>query len=1008
MSKKESGKIFVKGNSDKVFAFTEWSKVRVLAKRGLIDLNSKVAMPAGGKKREWVAIGKIPNLAEIVSDEIKKSSKDAPVDHASAKTIIDHSAAQTMKVPVQESSVRPAPKPAPSPNSKPAPDKREATRVRKKGKAGPAKKSAKKKLKKPPFLKYAPVLLSVIPGLGQMYSLNINRAYLFCFLFIASLGFLMFNAVPGLLAVLLVVFISMCDAYAVSSKKGFLTAVFKGIKLSVSLYLTLACIVLWMFFSAATIDSVISIFTDGTPALAKINLSGSDPVQRDWNSYVVAAVALGACLLLFLLHGLGRRFIWARSSERHFSNSIRSVLTATAATGLLAYLVNNASAVQVGHILSLPVTIIRLIIDLPATVCSSFNYELSWFSLGFLNQFSDMISGCGTLFAESMSSSPSTYYTILIASLLILLPITLAVFRKDFEQIPAYAEAFGIWKREVKERTETIKDKWNRYRKELAESRAEKRELDKKKNEQALAFSNATNQRLDRLEKLIANLQASQAETIRAHIATMPTVAPRTAAASPSDTAAETTTESTPQPSAESAVEPLVSQPQPQTQTDETATPPPPVPAASGPGWKARIAAIASTIKVKAAAFWNHLKTRTFPALKTRFGSLRRTVNEKGTVVAEKGKTFTLSNIWPAITAGTAKSIAISRNLVSGAAAGLSNASENMKERLAERKARKAKAREEAEQKKKEDAEKAQAETSENETAASESDEKPETLEDDTVEKEAEEPEEPEEEPEEEPRELEEDLAEEPEEETEKPEKQQTTEEPEEQKPESLDEDSGFDSLDDIEEEPEEKTEEKETVKAPDEEEPQEPEEDLAEEPEEETEKPEEKGTAKEPEEQEPDSLDEDSGFDSLDDIEEEPEEKTEEKETVKAPDEEEPQEPEEDLAEEPEEETEKPEEKGTAKEPEEQEPDSLDEDGVLDSLDDIEEEPEEPEEEPEDLSDVEDILDSLDDDETEEKPSGEPDSNQAEEKKDKKDKSEQYDGDDIEILDDDEIEELD
>jgi hypothetical protein len=355
-----------------------------------------------------------------------------------------------------------------------------------------------------------PAVLSCIPGLGQMYNVTPGRAYMFGSLFIAAVGLYIFKPAVGIYALIPVVFLSMCDAYGEAAGRGFWHGTGRGLICALKIFCTATAIVIWIMAVIICIDALACWIGSGTPLISAIDFTGKGGVPKDWNPLWVSVISLGACVLLFGIHGSGRKFIWARKSLRHFSHTARILLLAAVIAGVFTVSVYHYNSTKPFFLLHIPLKTVTFVFHAPAVIVNSLGASWNYSEPGFLTKMTSLISDFSKQADTSLSAHATLFNIIMLASIITLLPFLFKSMMSYAGTIPGLADIAKIWKEDAHERKEILRHEWEEMRKAFDESRKRKEELKKVQHKQSMEMMNATNIRLDRLDGLVRQLALLQ------------------------------------------------------------------------------------------------------------------------------------------------------------------------------------------------------------------------------------------------------------------------------------------------------------------------------------------------------------------------------------------------------------------------------------------------------------------------------------------------------------------
>ena len=491
-------KIHVKALDGKVYTFSDWSKFSILVKKNLVNPDCMVRVPSE-TDTEWQPVREIARLAEMIGTEAASKTAD-----------------RKKKSRPESPSLRRARKRSSAPSRKP--DTGAARRKPAAEDAGPEGdiygsevSSETVSSEKPVIMNAIPALLSIIPGLGQAYNVTSGKAYMFGFLFITAIGLWIFKPAVGLYALAGVVFLSMCDAYGESARRGFWFGIGRGIVFLFKTFFLITGTVVWVIAVFICIDAVVCWTSSGTPLAAGLHISETAPAVKTWKPLWVSVIALGACVLMFLAHGAGRRFIWARRKRRSFSHALRVVLMAVVIVGILGISVNRFSSTKLFSVMHIPIKTIRTAADAPVNIANAFDAGWNTFTLGFLDKGTAFLSSFTEQAQTSLSSHTLVYNVILLAGCIVMLPLFFISALAYARTIPGLTDIVDIWRTEARERKKTLKKEWENIRKGLEVSRKRKEALKKVRHRNAMKIMKYTNSRLDRLETLVQQLSLIQA-----------------------------------------------------------------------------------------------------------------------------------------------------------------------------------------------------------------------------------------------------------------------------------------------------------------------------------------------------------------------------------------------------------------------------------------------------------------------------------------------------------------
>ncbi len=363
---------------------------------------------------------------------------------------------------------------------------------------------------KPAALAVIPALLSLIPGLGQAYNLNVKKAVLFAILFLGSVAVAIFKPDYGAPAVFLTIFLAMGDAYGTARGGGFFSGTGRGILLAVRTYGFLLGLLLWMALSALFCDAIAARNQPGASIVATVDLGGTGVAARTVNPWVAAGMVLGSALLLFFLQGFGRKLIWARKRPTHFMFSMRVFLSAVALTGLLAtasrLMATETAGKTLAAVFNLPLAILHRVLALPQTVGGML--DKTWPSLvpGILEPATTAVQAFGRSVALSFASFGNVYRFVLLAGLIGIVPLFLRSMLRLARDLPGYGDWMDMWMQVTRERSRHLRSEWQAFREERAAAWERRQTLAESVRKEVAVMNATADRRFARLEDMASRL----------------------------------------------------------------------------------------------------------------------------------------------------------------------------------------------------------------------------------------------------------------------------------------------------------------------------------------------------------------------------------------------------------------------------------------------------------------------------------------------------------------------
>jgi hypothetical protein len=540
----ESQEYRVRNSEGKTYAFTQWRQLSALAQHGRVDVDSELLLPG---KRSWIPIRKIPKVAELVINALidgpaaqaqpaqasSEAAESPPPQKRTAKStgvrpVVAKAMAATSKP------AAPKPKPSNAPKARAAakaPPSRSRTRRRATGgrvarrpasvaatetpaapKAAPPAKPAAanraageqpkpapkaeagkpaaaeagpEKTEKPAALAVVPALLSLVPGLGQAYNLNIKKAFFFAIAFLAGLGIAIFKPLVGLPLMAAAVFLAMSDAYGTALGKGLFGGLWRGGWAAVRFYFAAFGVLVWAVTLTFAVDSLACWLGSGTQMASTISLDASGAASRDWSQLLVSVAAIVGAIALFSVHAAGRRFVWARQRPAPILATFRTAFLGGLVAGLFSVLVSSAEA-QTGE------KLVTGALHLPAGVA--------------IFEPFDALRGIGAGIAASFTSHPLVYKFVLLAGLAGFLPLIFFRVARTMREMPGFGEWLEFWRAGTRERTAALKSDLEKLRADRAAAWKRRRELLDARHREQLRARRATENRLARLESMTESL----------------------------------------------------------------------------------------------------------------------------------------------------------------------------------------------------------------------------------------------------------------------------------------------------------------------------------------------------------------------------------------------------------------------------------------------------------------------------------------------------------------------
>jgi hypothetical protein len=356
---------------------------------------------------------------------------------------------------------------------------------------------------KPQALCLVPALLSLLPGLGQAYNLNIKKAVFFFLLFVSGLILVTFDLAYGPAVVLAALFLSACDAYGTARGRGFPLSVGSGIAWLVRVFFGLCGLWLWMAGIAVILDAIgaWTLSQPSMPALAR-----SSDAWANIKPAIVLSIAVGACALLFFLQGFGRKLVWARHSSTHFLRPLRMALTAAACLGLWSvvsqWLGPEAAAKTGGALFALPLTLGRHLLALPQTMGSLLGRAWPAWEPGFYTSAIRALNAFGVAVVASFGRYPGLYRLGFFCGLIGAIPLYLLAAVRISRRLPGYEDWLSAWTELARERTESLGAEWRQFREERILAWQARQQRMETAHRQMERMNDESRRRLARLEAL--------------------------------------------------------------------------------------------------------------------------------------------------------------------------------------------------------------------------------------------------------------------------------------------------------------------------------------------------------------------------------------------------------------------------------------------------------------------------------------------------------------------------